>query len=59
LLVVREFGELGPAGKDIARIIINTVAATTIVFEIVGPIFTKIAIQKAGEAGKAVVKERE
>ena len=45
-----EFGALGPMLADLA---INTIAATTIIFEIVGPITTKIALKKAGEIGRA------
>lgn len=51
-LIVREFRPLGIAGGDIASIIITTIAATTIIFEIVGPICTRFAISKAGEVGK-------
>lgn len=57
LLVMREFSDLGEAGQKLGMVVISTVAATTIVFEILGPIATKIAIQKADEIGKAVVKE--
>ena len=52
LLVTNEFSVLGAEGSKIAIMIINTIAATTIVFEIIGPIATKIAISKAGEIGK-------
>jgi len=52
LIVVKEFSELGPEGHQVATLIINTIAATTIIFEIIGPITTKIAIEKAGEIGK-------
>jgi len=52
LLVVREFGILGPEGKEISMIIINTIAATTIIFELIGPITTKYAIFRAGEVEK-------
>jgi len=52
LIVVREFSPLGPEGAYVASLVINTIAATTIVFEIIGPITTKIAIERSGEAGK-------
>jgi len=52
LLVGREFSGINSIGKDTAIIIINTIAATTIFFEIIGPIATKLAISKAGEIGK-------
>ena len=43
------FSELGVQGADIARIIITTVTAATIFFELVGPILAKYALDKAGE----------
>ncbi|OYV03035.1 potassium transporter [candidate division bacterium WOR-3 4484_18] len=51
-LVNREFVPLGPSGVRISSIILTIIAATTIVFEIIGPICTKIAITKAGELHK-------
>jgi Kef-type K+ transport system membrane component KefB len=51
-LVVKEFSILGQKGGEIATLIITTIAATTIVFEIIGPICTKYAIMKAGEIWK-------
>ena len=51
-LVNREFVPLGPSGVRISSIILTIIAATTIVFEIIGPICTKIAITKAGELYK-------
>jgi Kef-type K+ transport system membrane component KefB len=51
IMVTREFSSLGVAGKELALLVINTIAATTIIFEIIGPIGTKIAISKAGEIG--------
>jgi Kef-type K+ transport system membrane component KefB len=53
ILVTREFNTMGKTGQDLALLVINTIAATTIVFEIIGPIATKFAISKAGEIGKA------
>ena len=57
LVTAKEFGgadsPFGDAGRSLAAMTINTVAATTIFFEILGPITTKIAISKAGEIGKA------
>ncbi|MBN1621601.1 MAG: cation:proton antiporter [Endomicrobiales bacterium] len=52
LLISKEFGPLGEAGKQVALLAINTIAATTIFFEVVGPFTTKYAITKAGEAGR-------
>ncbi len=56
LMVVREFSDL-PGGRELGILVITTVAAADIIFEIIGPITTKIAIQKAGEIGKAAIKE--
>ncbi len=53
LLVAKEFGGLGDVGHNLSILTINTVAATTIFFEILGPLTTKIAITKAGEIGRA------
>jgi len=52
--VTREFSEFGTVGQNLGVLIINIIAATTIFFEILGPITTKIALKKAGEIGKAV-----
>lgn len=51
-LIVKEFTSLGTSGREIAALVITTIAATTIVFEIIGPICTKYAIMKAGEIWK-------
>jgi hypothetical protein len=53
IMVTREFGSLGQAGHGLAVLTINTIAATTIIFEVIGPIATKIAVSRAGEIGKA------
>jgi hypothetical protein len=53
VMVTREFSLLGEIGKNLSLLVINTIAATTIIFEIIGPITAKIAIVKAGEIGKA------
>lgn len=53
IMAAREFSVLGETGRDIALFTINTIAATTIIFEIIGPIATKFAIQKAKEIGKS------
>jgi Kef-type K+ transport system membrane component KefB len=52
LLVGRTFGSFGIRGEEITILIINTIAATTIFFELIGPITTKFAISRAGEVGK-------
>jgi NhaP-type Na+/H+ or K+/H+ antiporter len=57
LLVASQFRSLGQAGKDLAVMVVNTVAASTIIFEIIGPIGTRIAITKAGEVGLNITEE--
>lgn len=52
MLVSQEFSSLGPAGADVSLLVMNTIAATTIVFEIIGPLATKYAITRAGEIGQ-------
>ncbi|MFH1416277.1 MAG: cation:proton antiporter [Elusimicrobiota bacterium] len=52
LLVGRNFSSMGPEGEHLAKLAINTIAATTIIFELIGPLTAKIAITKAGEAGR-------
>ena len=59
LIVKKDFSGLGKTieaagktltvGDHIGTIVITTVTATCIFFEIIGPILTKIALQKAGE----------
>jgi Kef-type K+ transport system membrane component KefB len=60
LMVNKEFGMAGSAygesGRKIAILAINTIAATTIFFEIIGPIFTRYALKKAGEIGDSTNK---
>lgn len=60
LIVKHEFHGLGKivksgvnSGDYIGATVITTITATCIFFEIIGPICTKIALQKAGEIGKA------
>jgi Kef-type K+ transport system membrane component KefB len=59
LIVKHEFSELGAVGADgvtsgahLGSMVITTITATCIFFEIVGPILTKYALGKAGEIGK-------
>jgi len=59
LTVAGEFRapEYGPLGRQLAQLTINTIAATTIIFEIIGPITTKFALSRAGEIGRARAPE--
>jgi len=49
LIVKHEFAALGEVGMEIGNTIITTVTATSIFFELVGPILAKVGLQKAGE----------
>ncbi|MFO7731245.1 MAG: cation:proton antiporter [Spirochaetia bacterium] len=49
LIVKQEFSELGQWGAEIGSTVITTVTATSIFFELIGPILTKFGLQKAGE----------
>ncbi len=49
LIVKHEFSALGPWGAAIGATVINTVTASSIFFEIIGPILTKVGLTKAGE----------
>jgi Kef-type K+ transport system membrane component KefB len=55
IMVTKDFSPHGELGADIGLLVVNTIAATTIIFEIIGPITTKIAIQKANEIGNREV----
>ena len=52
IMVGKDFGHLNDVGKQISLLVINTIAATTIFFEFIGPLTTKFAISRAGEIGK-------
>jgi Kef-type K+ transport system membrane component KefB len=43
--------EYGAVGLQIAHYIINILLFTTIITEIIGPLLTRFALQKAGETG--------
>ena len=49
LIVKAEFAELGPAGEILGSAVITTISASSIIFELIGPITTKIALKRAGE----------
>jgi Kef-type K+ transport system membrane component KefB/predicted transcriptional regulator len=57
LLAAGQFRPLGEAGRNLAIVVVNTIAATTIIFEIIGPIGTRIAITKAGEFGLNITED--
>ena len=49
LIVKAEFAELGPMGELLGSTVITTISAACIIFELIGPITTKIALKRAGE----------
>jgi Kef-type K+ transport system membrane component KefB len=49
LIVKQALTPLGPWGARIGTLVITTITATSIVFEIAGPIFCKLGLKKAGE----------
>jgi len=57
VLTAGEFESLGKAGQSLAVVVVNIIAASTILFEIIGPIGTKFAISRAGEAGVNITED--
>jgi NhaP-type Na+/H+ or K+/H+ antiporter len=51
------FSQLGEEGKALGSLIINVITATTFIVQIIGPIFVKFAITRAGEVGMAKKKK--
>lgn len=49
----RRFNNLGEEGAALSTMIVNVILATTFIVQIIGPIFVKVAIQRAGEIGRA------
>ena len=47
------FSACGEPGKALGSLVINVITATTFVVQIIGPVFVKVAITRAGEIGKA------
>jgi Kef-type K+ transport system membrane component KefB len=52
LIVQHDFSKINEQGISLGNIILTSITATCIIFEIIGPILTKIALQKAGEINK-------
>ncbi len=57
VLAADRFGSLGQEWQKVALVVVNIIAASTIFFEIIGPISTKFAISKAGEIGVNITEE--
>jgi Kef-type K+ transport system membrane component KefB len=47
------FAELGPEGQALGSLVLSVITATTFIVQVIGPIGVKLAIQRAGEIGKA------
>ncbi|MDA3899359.1 MAG: cation:proton antiporter [Spirochaetes bacterium] len=52
LIVKKEFSTLGSHGSQIGATVLTTITATCIFFELIGPVLTKIGLEKAGEIQK-------
>lgn len=52
LIAQAEFRGYVRYGTDLGSLVINTIAGTTLLFEIIGPITVSMAVNKAGETGK-------
>lgn len=50
------FYACGAEGKALGDLVLNVITATTFIVQILGPICVKLAIQRAGEVGRAVVE---
>ncbi len=49
LIVKKEFSSLGEHGMTVGATVLTTITATCIFFELIGPVLTKIGLEKAGE----------
>lgn len=49
LICDREFSAMGEAGRAVSTAVLTTITATCIIFELVGPVTTRIALTRAGE----------
>ena len=52
LIVKHDFSKINDAGSLIGTTVLTTITATCIIFEIIGPILTRIGLKKAGEIEK-------
>ena len=49
----QRFSALGEEGEALGNLVLNVITATTFVVQIIGPIFVKFAVNRAGEIGQA------
>lgn len=57
IAIDQSFGALGPEGKEVGQLVINVIAATTFIVQVIGPPCVKFGIAKAGEIGKDTTEE--
>jgi Kef-type K+ transport system membrane component KefB len=53
IAVAHDFSRFNAAGQELGMLVINVIAATTFIVQIIGPPCVKYSITKAGEVGKA------
>jgi hypothetical protein len=56
--IYQHFGQYGQAGVHMGHTIINVIAATTLLVQIIGPPSVKFAISKAGEIPEQVHNDK-
>ncbi|MFQ5821555.1 MAG: cation:proton antiporter [Candidatus Heimdallarchaeota archaeon] len=52
MMIATEFPALGPAGQELAMMIVSVITVSTFIVQIIGPYGVKLAITRAGEIGK-------
>ncbi|MCW8800104.1 MAG: cation:proton antiporter [Desulfobacter sp.] len=57
--IYQHFGEFGSAGERLGHTVINVIAATTLLVQIIGPLSVKFAISKAGEIPEQIQNKSE
>jgi len=53
IAIAQEFSKINAAGQALGTLVINVIAGTTFIVQIIGPPCVKYSITKAGEVGKA------
>jgi Kef-type K+ transport system membrane component KefB len=57
--IYQRFGKFGSAGEQLGHTVINVIAATTLLVQIIGPPSVKLAISRAGEIPNQTRNARE
>ena len=58
IAIAQDFSRINPAGKAFGTLVINLIAGTTFIVQIIGPPCVKYSITKAGEIGKGKIVKR-